>query len=35
MLNGQQYLVVPVAGNGYGGELIAFKAPRAVKPPSQ
>jgi quinoprotein glucose dehydrogenase len=35
MLNGQQYLVVAIAGSGYSGELIAFKAPQAAKSPSQ
>jgi quinoprotein glucose dehydrogenase len=35
MLNGQQYLVAAIAGSGYSGELIAFKAPQApAKPPS-
>jgi quinoprotein glucose dehydrogenase len=36
MLNGRQYLVVAVAGMGYSGELIAFRAPQsaAPKPPS-
>jgi len=35
MLNGQQYLVVAIAGSGYSGELIAFTAPQAAKSPSQ
>ncbi len=28
MLNGRQYLVVPISGNGYSGELVAFTAPQ-------
>ncbi len=28
MLNGTQYLVVSVSGNGYSGEIIAFRAPQ-------
>ena len=27
MLNGKQYIVVPISGNGYSGELLAFKLP--------
>jgi quinoprotein glucose dehydrogenase len=27
MLNGQQYIVVPISGAGYSGELLAFKLP--------
>ena len=33
-VNGQQYLVVPISGQGYSGELLAFKAPRRVPPTS-
>ena len=28
MLNGRQYLVVAISGNGYSGELVAFRAPQ-------
>jgi hypothetical protein len=28
MLNGRQYVVVAIAGNGYSGELVAFTAPQ-------
>jgi quinoprotein glucose dehydrogenase len=28
MLNGTQYLVVPISGSGYSGEFVAFKAPK-------
>jgi len=27
MLNGRQYIVVPVSGAGYSGEFIAFRLP--------
>jgi quinoprotein glucose dehydrogenase len=27
MLNGKQYIVVPISGNGYSGELLAFRLP--------
>jgi quinoprotein glucose dehydrogenase len=28
MLNGRQYLLVPISGAGYSGELVAFAAPQ-------
>jgi quinoprotein glucose dehydrogenase len=28
-LNGQQYIVVAISGQGFPGELIAFKLPKA------
>jgi quinoprotein glucose dehydrogenase len=30
MLNGRQYLAVPISGAGYSGELMVFRAPRAT-----
>jgi quinoprotein glucose dehydrogenase len=30
MLNGRQYLAVPIAGAGYSGELLVFRAPRTA-----
>jgi quinoprotein glucose dehydrogenase len=30
MLNGRQYLVVAISGNGYSGELVAFRAPQKI-----
>ena len=27
MLNGKQYIVVPISGAGYSGEFVAFKLP--------
>ena len=34
MLNGRQYLIVPIAGNGYSGELLAFTAPQKPAAPT-
>jgi quinoprotein glucose dehydrogenase len=31
MLGGKQYLVVPISGNGYSGELVAFAAPQKAE----
>ena len=30
MLNGRQYLAVPISGAGYSGELVVFRAPQAA-----
>jgi quinoprotein glucose dehydrogenase len=30
MLNGKQYLVVPISGAGYSGEFVAFALPQAA-----
>jgi hypothetical protein len=34
VLNGKQYLVVAISGNGYSGELVAFTAPQKAAPAS-
>jgi quinoprotein glucose dehydrogenase len=34
MLNGRQYLVVAISGNGYSGELVAFRVPQKAAPPA-
>ena len=34
MLNGRQYLVVAISGNGYSGELVAFRVPQKPAPPA-
>ena len=31
MLDGKQYLVVPISGAGYSGELVAYRAPESGK----
>jgi len=34
MLNGRQYLAVPISGAGYSGELVVFRAPQSAAPTS-